>query len=187
MKKRIFSDAWGEIIEIKRYRGKHGKFISDAYGRRLERQRAPYLRVDREQYLVTPSGKRGQRISIQTPQYVEKLTAPFRVEETNIYEALRETNILRQVHQAARAVITVRGRDKQGRMRRMRDEIIIGERNQDLQLAMAIESMLEDEGFGDKRFYQYLMRYVSPRGHLLREKPRLGLTDLQIGVQLYVK
>lgn len=185
MKKIIHSADWGDIVQYTRYRGKGGRYVSEAWGKKIIKERRRYAKEEIEEWIMK-GGTRFEKINFQSPDRVMKTTAPFAVEdaEQHIYDALRSTNLFTQVGQARTALINIRGRNREGDLVRMQGEITLGEKNQDMQLTMAVEKMLEDEGYGDPDYYNTSASLrLHVRGRKTR-KPKTKLTDMQFTVTL---
>jgi hypothetical protein len=155
VKKSIYSDQWGEIIEYTRYRGKGGRFVTEKYGRSKKGKVSPYLKVEREQWRIVEK-RRTEKISVQTPDRVLKTTFPggFAEHEGNIYKTLEDTNIFTQVSKAEKAFFNIRGIDEKGRLVRLQGEITVGDRNQDKQLAVAVSAIINEEGYRIDELYR---------------------------------
>lgn len=187
MKKLIYSDEWGEVRETIRYRGKKGRFISDKYGRRAKKQGKPYIKEIVEQWRIA-NGKRIARIMYASPDLIEKTTHPGAVADADghIYDAIRTTNIFTEIHKANSAQFWIRGYNRQGEYIQLHGQVErFGKHNQTLQLVMAIESVLEEEGYGEKKkdkYYERLIKHV--RGRERTDNPKIGLTQTSITVML---
>jgi hypothetical protein len=154
MKKIIYSDEWGQIIEYTRYRGKGGRFVSDKYGRRRAKVSST-IKTEIEQWRVS-EGRRTEKISVLTPDRIMKVTFPGGLadHDYDIYETLRDTNIFTQVSKAQTALINIRGYDKNGNLVRLQDEIKVGEHNQDKQLAVAVSAIINESDYKIEEMYQ---------------------------------
>lgn len=182
MKRIKHSRDWGEIIEYTRYRGKGGHFISDKWGKTLQRRGSDYLKIERSEWLYQ-KGRRVERITVESPDRVVKTTSPFAVAdaEGDIYKTLQSTNIFTQISSASKALINIRGRNRQGEVVRLQGEIVVGEKNQDQQLAMAVNAILDENGYGERNYYD-LMR-LSVRGRRSRRQ-NIKLTDTVFTITL---
>jgi hypothetical protein len=183
MKHTKFSDEWGEIVEYVRFRGKRGQYISDKWGRTLERRDSPYVKRETRQWLIDDRGRKLEEILVESPDRVMKTTSPFAVAdaEGDIYEALRSTNIMRQISQATTALINIRGINRRGERVRLQGEITVGDKNADQQLAMAVNAILQDNGYGEENYYD-LMR-LRRAGRRTRTQ-NIKLSETQITVTL---
>lgn len=180
MKKTLYSDQWGEVVEYTRYRGKGGRFVTTKYGRS---KRAPaYIKKEVEQWRIS-EGRITEKILVESPDRIMKKTFPGAVadNENDIWESLRSTNIFTQISKASKAIFNVRGINRRGQEVKFQGEITLGEHNEDQQLAMAINEVLLDNNYGEENYYGIMKAGVRGRA---TKKARLGLIDTQITVTL---
>ena len=182
MKKTIYLDEWGEIVEYTRYRGKGGRFVSAKYGRSKKGASSPYLKIEKEQWRVS-EGRRTEKIAIQSVDRIMKTTYPGSVadNENDIWESLRSTNIFTQISKAKKVLFNVRGINRRGQEVRLQGEITLGEHNQDQQLAMAINEVLQENNYGEENYYGLMKAKIKGRS---TRQPKIGLSDTQITVTL---
>ncbi len=182
MKKIIFSDKWGQIVEYVRYRGKHGQFVTDKYGKRAIKTK-DYITSNTEQWRIS-GGKRIAKIYMQRPNLLMKTTYPGAVGDYNghIWDSIRSTNLFTEIHKAERALIHVTGQNQRGERVRMQSELEVGSRHQSEQLAFAIRTMLENEGYRTN----YDLKLIKMSERVRRKARKLDpLLDVQFTVTLF--
>ncbi len=187
MRKKIYSDVWGEIVEYTKYRGRKGRFVSYKYGRRNRDK--PGITEETEQWKIV-EGKRTERISYTSPKKVIKTGYPglFADTDGNIYDALRITNILSQIHTAREAIINIKGITEDGKTIRLQSSIKVGQRNQDEQLAIGVRELIREEGYRtDFNFDQYELKVIREKEGNKGVRQAISadrLFDIQISVTL---
>jgi len=190
MKKIIYSDEWGYIVEYTRFRGKRGRYVSDAYGKRL--RKGTWIKEETSQWRLSGGkvvkgklrgGKRVAKIMVSTPSVLMKQTYPGAVADADgmIFEAIRSTNLFTEVHKAQRALINIRGVNEQGEEVKIQSEITIGSRHQSEQLAYAVREMLAGEGYRTN----YSLSVVKSQKLLRKVKKLDPLIDMQFTVTLF--
>lgn len=178
MKKIVYSDRWGQIVEYTRYRdtrpGKQGRFVSAKQAKRLRKYKA-VPEVSQYRYA---DGHRYEPIQITRPHQQIKSTYPGAVidYEGSIYEMVRDTNLFTQISKAETAFVNIRGYYG-GEEVRIQGDFKLGERHQAEQLTMFIKQLLADHGFRT----QYNLKLVQMSGKARREAAKLEeLDDIQI-------
>lgn len=183
MKKIIYSDRWGQILEITRYRdtrpGKRGRFVAAKSVKRLKKH-PPNEEIQQYRYA---QGERYEPINITRPSIQIKSTYPGSVidYQGNIWEMIRDTNIFTQISKASRALINVRGYGPDGREIKMQGEVELGERHQAEQLTMAAKELLASYGYRT----QYNLELIRMSGKARREALRMNeLEDTQFTITI---
>lgn len=181
MRRVVYSDQWGEIVEVTRYRGKRGQFVSDRYGKRAAKERKPWIKSETRQWKIA-EGKRGEPITVRTPDVLMKTTYPGSLadNEGDIYRTLEDTNLFTQVAKAQTALINIRGRDEEGRLVRLESEINVGRQNEDQQLTWAVRMLMAENGYRANYNLQ-VIRVASIRRRVAKLIP---LVDVQIAITL---
>lgn len=171
MKTTRYSDKWGKIIEITRYRdtrpGKRGRFVKASSVKRFKkyaptREVLQYREVD---------GKRSTPIKIETPKKVIKSTYPGSPVDYQgaIYEMLEDTNLFTQIHAYSTAFINIRG-FVDGREIKIQGEMEIGAHKQAEQLTMFTRELLASYGLRT----QYNLQVIQMTSKARREASRLN-------------
>ena len=143
MKTTRYSDRWGIIIEITRYRdtrpGKRGRFVKASSVKKFKRW-IPKREV--EQYREV-DGRRSTPIRIERAGTVIKSTHPGSpiVYQGGIFEMLEDTNVFTQIHAFRTAFVNIRGWIGQQEVK-LQGEMEIGEHHQAEQLTMFIKELL---------------------------------------------
>jgi hypothetical protein len=186
MKKLLFSDEWGQIIEYKRYRdSRTGRLLKDK-----TRVKQRFKRVETVQYRYVGGKRYGSPIYKLTNTQVIKKTFPGGVSDNNglISESLRDTNILTQVHKAKYALVNIRARKLDGDIWRHQFRVpgenreSFGAQNQAEELIVAIYWELASEGFRTNYNIDLVkFKWTRPRD----ARKRKPLTDMQISVTLF--
>lgn len=184
----IYSDGYGSITESRLYRGAKGRFVSAKYGRRAIKAGNQRVYEIIEQWRLDAQGKRLARVLYSSPDTIEKATMPGAVADSDgqIYDALRTTNLLTQIHKAGSAKFVITGFNNRGEYVSFQGEVeSFGKTHQSEQLVYAIENVLENNGYGDPEYYTKsgnLIKYIRGRGGKVRVKT--GLQDVTITVRL---
>jgi hypothetical protein len=181
-KKVIYSDQWGEVVELTRFRdqrpGKKGRFVSAKSAARIKRY-PPEREV--RQYRAVRRGKMwvrmGEPIERRERHTFMKTTYPGSVAdyEGNIYDSLRQTNILTRVGRASRFLVNIRGRTEAGEEVRLQTDIrTFGDHNQSEQLVIAIQRFLASQGFRTQYNIDLVQFKWTSRAHARRLTPLVG-------------
>ena len=162
---------YGDMIEVRRFHdmrpGKRGRLVHPSDVRKIALRYEPQEEI--MHYRVYPSGKK-----IGAPVYrrflgtVTKKTFPTALEYYggNIFEAIRDTNIMTEVHEAKRATLHVRGLNPNGQLVRFQSTIKLGRNNQHKQLVVTMRALMAKHGYRT----QYNLNLVQYSRHGSRYK-----------------
>ena len=188
MKKIIYSDKWGKILEVTRYRdtrrGKKGRFVSDRNAKRLLKGRpAVHPRIETAQYRI-PAGEtkpdyEAPHVVFRPPNYLMKSTFPeAEIDyQGNIFDMIEATNFFTQIGRGAWVSYQIRAwDDDKEKWVYGRGKIKLGPRHQAEQLTWAIAETIDN--------MQYEVSIQWDKSSKVRDATITGLTDITITTAL---